>query len=267
MDMRISSDVPLGAGLSSSASLLVALLRAISRLSRVPLEDHDIARLAHLAETEFVGAPVGIMDQMVCALGKPGSAFFLDVADRQYEHVPLPQAIEWLVIHSGVHHSHATGSYQSRRRECDRASALLGVHWLRDLQGVDPSNLEPNIEALPSPLARRVRHVISENARVLAVKRRLLEGDLSGIGAEMNASHESLRRDFEVSVPETDLLVELAQADPAVYGARLTGGGFGGSVVIAAQAGTGPRVAHDIVQAYRLRSKRKGTVLLPPSLG
>jgi galactokinase len=109
--------------------------------------------------------------------------------------------------------------------------------------------------------------VISENARVLAVKRRLQEGDLPGIGAEMNASHESLRRDFEVSVPETDLLVELAQAEPAVYGARLTGGGFGGSVVIAAQAGTGPRVAHDIVQAYRLRSKRKGTVLLPPSPG
>jgi galactokinase len=265
MDMRISSNVPLGAGLSSSASLLVALFRAISRLVSPPLADQDIARLAHDAETQFVGAPVGIMDQMVCALGRPGSAFFLDVADRQYEQVPLPEAVEWLVIHSGVHHSHATGSYQDRRRECERASALLGVPWLRDLQENDQPELASKIEALPPPLPRRVRHVISENARVLAIKRHLVKGDFRALGAELSASHESLRLDFEVSVPETDLLVELAQADPEVYGARLTGGGFGGSVVIAAQAGTGRRVAREVVEAYRLRSKREGIVLLPSS--
>ncbi len=265
MDIRLSSDVPLGAGLSSSASLLIALFRAIDRLMHFSLADEDIARLAHRAETDFVGAPVGIMDQMVCALGRPGAALFLDVAKHQYEHVPLPSAVEWVVIHSGVRHSHVTGSYQERRKECEMASALLGVQWLRDLEGQVKPTADACIDALPQTLRKRVRHVVSENARVVAGAALLKEQDARGFGIEMNASHQSLRLDYEVSVPETDLLVELAQRHPAVYGARMTGGGFGGSVVMAVEAGMAQRVGRDVIEAYRSGPEREGTLLLPLS--
>jgi galactokinase len=265
MDIRLSSEVPLGAGLSSSASLLIALFRAIDRLMHWDLADEDIARLAHRAETDFVGAPVGIMDQMVCALGRPGAALFLDVANHQYEHVPLPSAVEWVVIHSGVRHSHVTGSYQERRKECEMASALLGVRWLRDLEGQVNPTADACIDALPQTLRKRVHHVVSENARVLTGAALLKQQDVRGFGIEMNASHQSLRLDYEVSVPETDLLVELAQRHPAVYGARMTGGGFGGSVVMAVDAGMAQRVGREVIEAYRSGPNREGTLLLPLS--
>src|SRR3569623_442808 len=134
-DLRFESTVPLGAGLSSSASLLVALLRVLRQAFGLTLTDLDIARLAHRAETQFVGVPVGVMDLIACSIGTAGSALFLDTTPLQYEHIPLPAAAEWMVIHSGVHHSHSTGSYRRRREECEEASRLLGVRQLRDLEG------------------------------------------------------------------------------------------------------------------------------------
>jgi galactokinase len=262
MDMRIVSSVPLGAGLSSSASLLVALLRALRNALRLDLSDDDVAQLAHRAETEFVGAPVGIMDQMVCALGRPGCAFFLDTATLAYEHVPLPSSAEWIVIHSGVRHNHQTGSYQQRRRECDAACALLGLHSMRDLEGAGRQAVLSRIAELPPPLDARARHVVTENERVLMGVEMLQQVNMRGFGALMNASHESLRHDYAVSVPETDLLVELAQAEDGVYGARLTGGGFGGSVVIAAEAGAGGEIAARVVEQYRGHCGREADVLL-----
>lgn len=263
MDMRICSEVPLGAGLSSSASLLVAVLRAIRSLLALDLSDIAIARVAHCGETEFVGAPVGIMDQMVCALGRPGCAFFLDTATLQYDHIALPAQAEWVVIHSGLHHSHATGSYQGRRRECEAASALLGLHWMRDLERAGRQAVLSRIDELPPPLDARARHVVTENERVLTAVEMLEQGKMAGFGGLMNASHASLRHDFAVSVPETDLLVDLAQAEDACYGARLTGGGFGGSVVIAAEAGTGADLASHVAGEYRAHSGREPSILLP----
>jgi len=262
-DMRVVSSVPLGAGLSSSASLLVACLRAFRTALHAELSDEAVARLAFRAETEFVGAPVGIMDQMVCALGRTGSALFLDTTTLDYEHVPLPQSMEWIVIHSGVRHSHVTGSYQERRRECEAASALLGLHSLRDLQGAGRQSVLSLIEELPVPLNARARHVVTENERVLTGMDMLEHANIKGFGALMDASHVSLRNDYAVSVPETDLLVDLAHAEELVYGARLTGGGFGGSVVIAVQNGSGKDIATQIVSSYQEHSGRQGTILLP----
>jgi galactokinase len=262
LDLRLTTRVPLGAGLSSSASLLVALLRALSTVVPLNLSDLDVARIAHCAETEFVGAPVGIMDQMVCSLGRPGFAFFLDTARLEYEHVAIPSSLEWVVIHSGVHHNHATGLYGVRRRECEEASRLLGAHRLRDLEGEDRQSLLSQIQDLPPPLDARARHVVTENERVLAGVDALKAGSLAGFGKLMYASHASLAHDFAVSVPDTDLLVELAQAQPAVFGARLTGGGFGGSVVIAVEEGMAQDVAAQLANRYRT-SGRAGMVLLP----
>ena len=265
LDVRIVSAVPLGAGLSSSAALLVAMLRLCRSLLHLDLPDARIADLAHRAESEWVGAPVGIMDQMVCALGRPGSAFFLDTATREYRHLPLPASVDWVVIHSGVHHSHARGGYAQRRRECEEASRRLGVRWLRDLESESRQTVQSRIQGLPPPLDARARHVVLEDERVLAAVLVLKDGSLTELGRLMNASHASLRDDFAVSVPETDLLVELAQAEPAVYGARLTGGGFGGSVVAAVKKGAAQRVAAQVASHYRKQSGRQGTVLLPPS--
>jgi galactokinase len=263
LDLRVVSSVPLGAGLSSSAALLVAILRVCRSLLHRDVPDETIARLAHRAETEWVGAPVGVMDQMVCALGRRGFAFFLDTATLDYRHIPLPASVDWVVIHSGVHHSHATGGYAQRRHECEDASRRLGVRWLRDLEGQGRRTVLSRIEELPPPLSTRARHVILENERVLAAVELLKAGDLTAFGSLMNASHASLRDDFAVSTRETDLLVELAQAEPATYGARLTGGGFGGSVVVAVKDGTARDVGAQVASHYRRQSGQAGIVLLP----
>jgi galactokinase len=203
------------------------------------------------------------MDQMVCALGRPASAFFLDTATHDYEHVAMPKELGWVVVHSGVGHSHASGSYQARRRECEAASSLLGVRWMRDLEGTGLQAVLSRIDELPVPLNARARHVVTENDRVLAAVSMLKASNLRALGVLMNASHVSLRDHFEVSVPETDLLVELAQGARGVYGARLTGGGFGGSVVAAVEHGAARHLALDLVRRYQTQSGRVGTALLP----
>ena len=265
-DLALDSTVPLGAGLSSSASLLVAVFRVLREALGLTLADADIARLAHRAETDFVGAPVGVMDQMVCALGMTGRALFIDTASLRYEHIPLPAAAGWIVIHSGVNHSHATGSYRQRREECEEASRLLGVPHLRELEGEPRQRALARMESLPEPLGRRARHVVTENDRVLAGVQCFEARDTEKFGQLMYASHESLRRDYEVSTDEIDVLVDLARAEPDVYGARLTGGGFGGSVVVAARADTASRIAPRIARAYRQRCGRVPTVLLPKNV-
>lgn len=262
-DLRLQSTVPLGAGLSSSASLLVAVFRVLREAFGLSLTDLNVARLAHRAETEFVGVPVGVMDQMVCSLGTTGSALFLDTMSLEYEHIPLPTAAEWIVIHSGVHHSHATGSYRQRREECEEASRLLGIPHLRALEGEARQSVLARIDSLPEPLSGRARHVATENERVLMGVEFLEAGDAEKFGQLMYASHESLRRDYGVSTHEIDALVELARAEPDVYGARLTGGGFGGSVVMLAPGDTASGIALRLAQAYRERCGCVPTVLLP----
>ena len=256
-DARIASTLPLGGGLASSAALAVALLRALRTALALPLDDVALALVAHRAEHDFVGARVGVMDQMAASLAGAGTALFLDTRSLAHEAVALPASLGLLVIDSGIAHRHAAGDYNARRNECERAAALLGVRTLREL----PDDAVAHAATLPEPLARRVRHVVGENARVREAVAALRAADLQALGTLFLASHASLRDDFAVSLPELDALVEIAAAEPAVYGARLTGGGFGGAVLIAARADAASETASRIVAVYRARTGAPGRVV------
>lgn len=258
-DLAVQSDLPLGSGLASSAALEVAVLRVLREAFALDLDDVTLARIAQRGEVEFVGARVGIMDQLCASLGDETHALFVDTRTLAHERVPFPESLDLVVIGSGVAHSNAAGEYNTRRAECERACALLGVPALRD---IDPADLA-RVGHLPAPLDRRARHVVTENARVLETVAALRAGDLSALGPLLAGSHASMRDDYEVSVPEIDLLVEIATATPEVVGARLTGGGFGGSIVVLARAGHGRAAGATIVAAYRERSGRDGRLLVP----
>src|SRR5690606_3939028 len=162
VDVAVSSEVPIGSGLSSSAALLVAVLRAFRLTFALPLSDLDVAKLAHRAERDFVGVPVGTLDQMACSLGSTESALLLNTLNLSYEKVPLPPGLELVVVDSGVRHFHASGGYRQRREECERAAKLLGVRWLCDVRVPEKSGALPELSELDGLLRRRVRHVLSE---------------------------------------------------------------------------------------------------------
>jgi len=258
-DLRIESDVPLGGGLSSSAALEVALLRALREAFGLRIDDVELALLGQKAENDFVGAPVGVMDQMASSLADERRALFLDTRSLRYERVPLPAGVEMAVIDSGISHNNAGGAYRTRREQCEKAAELLGFPQLRDLEVQDLWRLA----SLPEPLDRRARHVITENARVRGAVSAMQEGDLERLGKLLNTAHDSLRDDFEVSLPEIDLLVDLARREDAVYGARLTGGGFGGAIVLLARTGQARSIAEKVVAEYREKTGRNGAVLVP----
>jgi galactokinase len=258
-EATIESDVPLGAGLSSSAALEVALLRALRAAFRLDLDDIPLALLGQRAENEFVGARCGIMDQMAASVAEAGTALFLDTRSLECRQVALPSTADLVVIHSGVSHAISGGDYNTRRAECEAAARLLGVPQLRDLSLADL----PRVARLPSPLGRRARHVVTEDARVLNAVAALESHDLQSLGRLFGESHTSMRDDFEVSVHEVDLLVDIAVADVAVFGARMTGGGFGGSVVALTSAGDGRPAAERITRAYAEQSGATPTLLVP----
>jgi galactokinase len=257
-DAAISSTLPLGGGLSSSASLEVALLRALAREFALPLDPVAIAQVAYHAETGLVGAPVGIMDQMAASLAGTDAALFLDTVTLAFERLPLPPATGLIVIHSGVVHRHAGGEYRVRRRECDETARRLGVGMLRDATEATIA-----AAALPAPLDKRARHVVTENERVLLARDALRRGDAAALGALMNDSHTSMRNDFEVSTPEVDALVKITQSSAGVYGARLTGGGFGGSIVALAKEESAAKTAARIADAYAKETSQQPDVLIP----
>jgi galactokinase len=258
-DACIDSTVPLGSGLSSSASLTVSLMRALRKAFALILDDVQIALLGQRVENEFVGARVGIMDPMAASLADEGTALFLDARSLAYERVRLPAGAELIILHSGITHKLTGVDYNTRRRECEQAAALLDVRQLRDLSAADL----PRVNALPEPLNRRARHVVTENDRVLAAVAAMRGNDSARLGELFYASHVSMRDDYEVSVPEIDLIVELARAEPAIHGARLTGGGFGGSVVMFAHAGMGYVTAERIARCYAERSGCQPHILVP----
>ena len=258
-DARVTSDIPLGSGLSSSAALLIAVARGARESFRLHIDDLRLARLARKAETDFVGAPVGIMDQMACSLADGSRALFIDTATLACERVALPHTARLLVIDSGVRHSHVSGEYRIRRNECAQAAAALGVSTLRQVSEKDLSA----INALPEPLNRRARHVVTENARVIAAVAALRANDPAEVGRLFVASHASMRDDFEVSTPAIDALVETAQSVPGVYGARLTGGGFGGSIVALTEAGSAQGAGESVILQQNRRFPQQARVLVP----
>ena len=257
-DVRIESTLPLGGGLSSSASLEVAVLRGLNEAFELELDAMAIARIAHAAETGLVGAPVGLMDQMAASLADATYALFLDTVTLQFERLALPDGCAIIVIYSGISHQHSAGDYRIRRSECERSAGVLGVASLREVAAEQLGTLR-----LPAPLDRRVRHVVTENARVLRARTALRAGDPVGLGALMQESHASLRDDFEVSTPEIDLLVDLAVDQQEIFGARLTGGGFGGSIVALCRRDSATTVANRIARAYDERVPQHSTVLIP----
>jgi galactokinase len=259
-DARVDSSVPVGSGLSSSAALDVALLRALRALFHLPIDDVQIAKIARAAETDFVGAPVGIMDPMAASVGDENAALFLDTRSLKFAAVPLPEGAELLVLDSGIRHSHATGDYSVRRGECEEAARLLGQQFLTDL--VFPAD-ELRVASLPAALARRARHVVTEDARVSALVSAFASGDLELCGSIFRASHASLRDDFAVSVPAIDALVEATCADEAVFGARLTGGGFGGCIVALVRAGAAMEAGERVQHELRRRGVPEPRILLP----
>ncbi len=216
----VRSNLPIGAGLSSSASLLVAALQAWDRLYTLRLCPAEIARLAWLAETRGVGKPVGPMDPFAIALGRPGHALLFDCARLRGRLLPLPRAFA-VVFHSGVSRALARSAYGRRRKECERAARRLGVDRLAEAK---------ELGALRGVVLRRARHVLTECARVLDAARALRAGDSAALGRLLSASHASLRDDFDVSLPAVDRQVEAALAAGAL-GARMVGGGFGGAIL------------------------------------
>jgi galactokinase len=258
-DIRIESTVPVGGGLSSSAALLIAVGRAMREAFNLELDDKQLALLARKAETDFVGAPVGIMDQMACSLADTSGALFIDTRTLEYVRLSLPAVAELLVIDSGIRHSHASGDYRVRRDECRRAAGLLGVSSLREISEHDL----PAIDALPDPFKGRARHVVTENARVLATVDALRADDVKKVGRLFIMSHASMRDDYAVSVPEVDALVESAQSIDGVYGARLTGGGFGGAIVALTERGRAHAIGKSIVTEHNRRFPDRAAIVVP----
>ena len=256
LDIHVESDVPMGVGLSSSAALEVATLRTLRALTGFAIDDVRIAQLAQLAEIQYAHVNCGIMDQMASSLADEAHMLFIDTRSLECKLLPLPSDAEILVVDSGVARSLAESGYNDRRGECEEAARRLRVRALRDIE--DPAAAEK----LPEPLRRRARHVISENARVLAA---VAEKRPEAFGRMMNASHLSLRDDFEVSIPALDRLVDLLQRRPEVYGARLTGAGFGGACVALCRAGEAKCVGEAVLRDYNgaEATGTKGSVLVP----
>lgn len=259
VDLYVESSVPVGAGLSSSAAIECAVALALDETWRLGLDRPTLAAVGQLAENTAVGAPTGIMDQSASLLGKADHAVFLDCRSLDSELVELgfaPAGLELLIIDTGVSHAHATGGYAARRASCEAGAAALGVPALRDLTVEDLPRAE---SILDDETFRRVRHVVTENQRVLDTVAALREHGPLAIGPLLDASHVSMRDDFEISVPELDLAVETAQASGAI-GARMTGGGFGGAAIALAPSSALPAMRRAIETAFAGRGFRTPTM-------
>jgi galactokinase len=231
--LHIRTDVPLGAGLSSSAALEVAVGYALLRSSGHEVEPLKLALLCQRAENEFVGARCGIMDQFAACHGQTGKALMLDCRSLDYCPLDLPRNVAVLVCDTKVKHELASSEYNLRRTECEEAVTILAetMPQIRALRDVNPKELENHRSRLTQALYKRAHHVVTENERVKSAATALELGDVTGFGALMRASHRSLRDDYQVSCAELEAMVEIADQQPGVYGSRLTGGGFGGCTV------------------------------------
>ncbi len=249
----VSTELPVGAGMSSSAALEVATLRALRSLLAIDLDDVRLARIAQRAEVEYAKVNCGIMDQMAASLADQRHMLFIDARSLEYRLQALPADSELIVIDSGVARTLAASKYNERRAECEEAARQLGVAALRDV--ADPAA----VEALAGPYRQRARHVVRENLRVLEAAAGV---SAARFGALMDASHASLRDDYEVSIPQLDELAASLRATPDVFGARLTGAGFGGACVALCREGSAQAAAAAALARYNATGKH-GRILIP----
>jgi galactokinase len=269
-DLLVDGDLPLGSGLSSSASLELGVLVALASLTGDPPPAAELARLGQRVENEVVGVRSGIMDQLVIAAGRAGAALLIDCRSLAIEAVPLPDGVRVLVLDSAVPRTLAGSAYNDRRAECESAVRKLQAFrpQLRALRDATEADLAAWGDALTDTERRRARHVVTENARVRAAAGAMRAGDVVTVGRLMAVSHASLRDDYQVSGPELDRLVEIAAGTPGVLGARLTGAGFGGCAVALAEAGAAEEAAASIPGRYRRETGRDGSGLVGvPSAG
>jgi galactokinase len=252
-NVLVAGDVPVGAGLSSSAAIEVASALAFMALNGIGMPLPEVAKLCQRAENRFVHANCGIMDQFVSCMGKESHALFLDCRSLDFRLVPIPRSVRIVICNTMVKHSVAAGAYNQRRAESEEGVRLLAkqVPGIRALRDVTLEQLQQLQSALPTVIYRRCEHVICENARVLDASRTLQAGDLSRMGELMRQSHASLRDLYEVSCPELDLMVSLAEGIAGCRGARMTGGGFGGCTVNLVDADEAEDFAQRIQKAYR----------------
>ena len=244
----MSSDIPIGAGLSSSAALEIATAKAFSVVGNWKFDPDSMARIGQQAENEWVGANTGIMDQMISAAGKADHALLIDCRDLTTRHIPLPTETAVVIMDTTTRHAHTDSGYNERREQCEAAANYFGVSHLRDVT-IDEFNLRSaDLEELPR---RRARHVISENERVLQAVAAMLAGNVVEVGKLMNASHVSMRDDFEITNDELNIMVHLAQTQPGCFGARMTGGGFGGCAVALVKNSIAPSFADEVAVTYQ----------------
>jgi galactokinase len=263
LDLMIDGRVPTGAGLSSSAAMECSVGLAALDLYGISLSHEDLARVAQHAENDFVGVPCGLMDQMASSVCQADHALFFDIRDDVREQVPFAPGdlgLAVLVVDTRAHHALADGAYADRRRSCEAAAKILGVDYLRDIElsGLDDAMAKLDDETL----RRRARHIITEDDRVLRVVELLRSGKLGEIGPLMTASHVSLRDDFEVSAVELDVTVDAALAAGAL-GARMTGGGFGGSAIALVDAAGVDTVTQAVKDAFAANGFRPPQVFIP----
>jgi galactokinase len=242
-----AGDVPVGAGLSSSAAMELATARAFAGLGGVAWEPVSMARLAQRAENEWVGVNCGIMDQLISAAGVAGHALLIDCRSLATRAVPIPAGVAVAVLDTATRRGLVDSAYNERRAQCEAAAAFFGVPALRD---VDGTTFEARASELDQVTRKRARHVITENERTLAAATALEGGDVERVGRLMDESHASLRDDFEVSRPELDAMVRLARAHDAAYGARMTGAGFGGCAVALVAAGAAESFVREVTTRY-----------------
>jgi galactokinase len=244
-EAALVSDVPVGSGLSSSAALEVGTAVSLLRSHGAELSDLEVPRLCQTAENGFVGARTGIMDQFTSALALAGNALLLDCRSLEFDQVPLPErTFGWLLVDTLTKHEHASSGYNQRRSECEAAAAELGVRSLRDATLAQVEMMKAGV------LKRRARHILTDNGRVAAASDALRKRDIRALGPLLFSSHRSLRDDFEVSTAELDSLVNLAAEEPAVLGARMMGGGFGGCVVVLLESARIDDVEQHLSQGY-----------------
>jgi galactokinase len=265
-DAVMTGDVPRGAGLSSSAAVELAVARAFAAVSGIEWDAPKMAKLSQKAENEWVGVNCGIMDQMASAACKEGHALFLDCRSLEIQHAPLPQGISIVILDTSTRRGLVGSAYNERRSQCEEAARWFGVKALRDVSVEEFNKSSKN--GLNELAKKRARHIITENARVLEAMEVMKAGNVKRLGELFNASHDSLRDDFEVTNDALNIMVDCAREQASCYGARMTGAGFGGCAVALVKEENAAEFVTAVSEAYRQRSSMEAAVYVcKPSEG